>query len=166
MTGAANATFYFLRPVFTADPEFRLYTAADLRDEAAGDREEAIFTARLWGGAIRAAAMTKRFTLRAATLALRALGLAYEALLRQHDRRLARDLIARMRRLDAEELLRRVEGREFGPEMWELRRELRDMRTRLSFDPILCFELPERPGELWFEAHWFEGRDGRLYVGY
>jgi len=165
-TGAADATFYFLRPVFTADPEFRLYTPADLREEAAGDRDEAIFTARLWGGPIRAADATRRLGLRAATLVLRGFCRLYEALMRRHNRRMAQNLIARMRHLDTEELLRRVEKLPSGTEMIEFQRELRDMRTRLSIDPILCFELPHRPGELWFEAHWFEGRDGRLYVGY
>ena len=33
-------------------------------------------------------------------------------------------------------------------------------------DLVLAFELPDRPGELWFEAHWFIGRDARTYVHY
>lgn len=39
-----------------------------------------------------------------------------------------------------------------------------DLQRRFEYDPVLCFELPEKPGELWFESHWFEGSDGRMYV--
>lgn len=41
-----------------------------------------------------------------------------------------------------------------------------DLQRRFEVDPVLCFELPDNPGELWFESHWFEGSDGRMYVHY
>jgi hypothetical protein len=43
---------------------------------------------------------------------------------------------------------------------------LAELRRRIVIDPVLAFELPDRPGELWFEAHWFIGRDARTYVHY
>jgi hypothetical protein len=43
---------------------------------------------------------------------------------------------------------------------------LAELRRRIAVDPVLAFELPDRPGELWFEAHWFIGRDARTYVHY
>jgi hypothetical protein len=43
---------------------------------------------------------------------------------------------------------------------------LDDLRRRITIDPVLAFEVTSRPGELWFEAHWFAGNDGRTYVHY
>jgi hypothetical protein len=175
MTAAPHATFYFLRPVFTFDPEFRLYTADDLRDEAAGDRDEAIFAARLYGGAIRTAAWMRnrardaaRLALRGATLAVRGTAILTGAPARRRarSRELAEVYFRLHGRHGIDELIARTNGSDFDAEMVEFRRALRDLRARLPLDPILCFELPERPGELWFESHWFQGQDGKLYVAY
>jgi hypothetical protein len=65
-----------------------------------------------------------------------------------------------------DELIARTSGSDLDVEMTEFRRAMRDLRARLPLDPILCFELPHRPGELWFESHWFQGQDGKLYVAY
>ena len=43
---------------------------------------------------------------------------------------------------------------------------LEELRRRITIDPVLAFEVESRPGELWFEAHWFEATDGRTYVHY
>jgi hypothetical protein len=175
MLAAPHATFYFLRPVFTFDPEFRLYTAEDLRTEADGDRDEAIFAARLYGGPIRAMAWVRDcandaacLAVRGATLAVRGAAILTGAPIRRRERsRELADLYFRLHgRHGIDELIARTSGSDFDAEMVEFRRALRDLRARLPLDPILCFELPERPGELWFESHWFQGQDGKLYVAY
>jgi hypothetical protein len=167
--------FYFLRPVFTFDPEFRLYTADDLRGEAAGDRDEAIFAARLYGNAIRSAAWARRrlrdaarLAMRGATLALRGAAILTGAPARRRtrSRQIAEQYLRLHGRAGIEELIARTSGSDLDVEMAEFRRALRDLRARLPIDPILCFELAERPGELWFESHWYHGQDGRLYVAY
>ena len=43
---------------------------------------------------------------------------------------------------------------------------LDELRRRMTIDPVLAFEVAGRPGELWFEAHWFAANDGRTYVHY
>jgi hypothetical protein len=177
LMAAPQATFYFLRPVFAFDPEFRLYTAADLREEAAGDRDEAIFAARLYGPTIRAAAGTMRGLraaargaahagLRAATFTMRLLAWLQGPPLGAAARKRAAEFKRLHRRADMEVLIGRDSGGDFDVEIIEFRRAVRDLRARLVIDPILCFETPEQPGVLWFESHWYEGQDGKLYVAY
>ena len=48
-------------------------------------------------------------------------------------------------------------------ELTQVYREIQELR---NWDPILCFELNNRPGDLWLEAHWFESQDGKSYVHY
>ena len=48
----------------------------------------------------------------------------------------------------------------------ELKRVFREIESLRNWDPVLCFELKDRPGKLWLEAHWFEGTDGKTYVHY
>lgn len=177
MNAAPHATFYFLRPVFTFDPEFRLYTADDLRREAAGDRDDAVFAARMYGSAIRSAAWVKqrcydiarlatRLAVRVATFAVRGGAFMAGEPFRLRSRRLPEEFYRLHGRLDIDELIARTRGSALDDEVVEFRRAMRDLRMRLPLDPILCFELPERPGELWFESHWFHGQDGKLYVSY
>ena len=173
MMAAPDATFYFLRPVFVADPEPRLYTASDLREEAEADRDDAVFAARLYGSTIRAAAWTQRrirdvarWGLRGATLGMRGMAWLLGARRRAESRRLAAEFHARVGRRGLDDFLARTMRSDLEREVADFRRALVDLRTRLPIDPILCFEIPHRPGELWFEAHWFEGRDGKTYVSY
>jgi hypothetical protein len=173
LTAAPRATFYFLRPVFKTEPYFRLCGAGELREEAEADRDDAIFAARLYGGPIRAAAWCRRrvvdaarIGVRASTLAVRVAAWLYGAPLRARSRRLADEFHARYGRGGLDDFLSRTSGSGLAAEVAEFRRALLDLRARLPIDPILCFELSSRPGELWFEAHWYEGRDGRTYVAY
>ncbi len=172
MNAAPEATFYFLRPVFVVDPWLRLYTADDLREEADADRDDAIFAARLYGGAIRGVAWSRRrvrdairWSVRGATAAVRGAARALGAP-PPTARQRAFEFHARMGRRGLDDFLLRTMRADLDTELAEFRRAVLDLRTRLPIDPILCFELPDRPGELWFEAHWFEGRDGKTYVGY
>lgn len=166
----ASATFYFLRPVFAAEPTFRLCTADELRREAHFDRLDAMRLARHFGWAIRTKAWMTAKCEAAALFALRELVRAVESLSWDLSPLPAGDRIdPHTRRRLQREIERRLERTEsLGLEVESRRLEfaLAELRRRIVIDPVLAFELPERPGELWFEAHWFVGRDGRTYVHY
>ncbi|MCA9239049.1 MAG: hypothetical protein KDA37_02565 [Planctomycetales bacterium] len=129
MDAFPSATFYYLEPVFTRQPALRLYTADELREEAAGDRRDAEVLACRYGALFR----------------------MHHWLCRQRDR--------------VEQTLNRWAD-QFDEMMVARRQPQMAPSPHWSFDPILCFELPEEPGRLWFEAHWYEGVDGRTYVHY
>ncbi len=173
MTAAPGATFYFLRPTFTTVPYFRLYTAQDLREDAEIDRGDAVFAARLYGWAFRAAEASRRAAVAGGRLALRgsiAAVNAAAALIRRLNRSGGLDLRDRLdTHVFAELLETELTGStitETGTQADELRRAIAELRFYASIDPVLCFETPDRPGELWFEAHWYEGQSGRTYVHY
>ena len=165
-----EARFFFLQPVFTSIPYRRLYTAADLREDAVIDQETAEFMARYYGGVFRGAERTKRFmvalarqSLRLATRvvdAVNCLGAPYERHRIRHRIRHAEALPA----AELESLLGRAGGLGLDDEAQALRSALMELRTQFRYDPVLCFELPHRPGELWFESHWFVSSAGRTYV--
>lgn len=129
MDAFPTATFYFLEPVFTRQPALRLYTADELREEAAGDQRDARLLARRYGMLFR----------------------SHHWLCRQRDR--------------VEQTLNRWAD-QFEEMVTPRRQPQLAPSPHWAFDPILCFELPEEPGKLWFEAHWYEGADGRTYVHY
>jgi hypothetical protein len=164
-----QATTYLLQPVFVSDPAVRLFSPEELRREAEGDRREVMWFARRFGWAFRSLAYSRR-QLRAAG---RATGRAAGKLLEMFAARLRTRRPLRRIELDtasywiARGTLTSLSERavEQGRDGEALR--FRELIGRLSeIDPVLCFELPEQPGELWFESHWFEGVDGRRYVHY
>lgn len=170
------AKFYLLEPVFTSEPYFRLYTADDLREEAAGDRQVVGQMVRHFGWWYRTVERCKTASRRLASLAMRSMAAFAESLAKQFVPRsratLSRSELARLLR-DGEqtgEILstwaRSSETRTLDDDRRRLQRAIDELRWRASIDPVLCFELPERPGELWFESHWFTGADGRRYVHY
>lgn len=48
----------------------------------------------------------------------------------------------------------------------ELRVVYQEIQELRRWDPITCFEVRNRPGDLWLEAHWFENPDGKHFVHY
>jgi hypothetical protein len=170
MDAFASATFYFLRPVFVMEPTFRLCTADELRREAYFDRLDAMRLARYFGWAIRTQAWLAAKRDAAALFALRRLVRAVEALSWDLAPLPAGDRIDPLtrRRLQREFVRRRERAESLGlaAESRRLEMALTELRRRIVIDPVLAFELPDRTGELWFEAHWYVGRDGRTYVHY
>ncbi|MCA9261428.1 MAG: hypothetical protein KDA61_19565 [Planctomycetales bacterium] len=173
MSSFPEATFYFLRPVFTCDPELRLFTPADLAEEVRLDRDNALFSARLYGPAIRASHFAAHHVCGAASVCwarAKSFSAALAKKLEPSARTRAREAL---REIDPARLphgfVREVE-REFrlGAEtdVEAVRRATQRLREHQAIDPVLCFELPRQPGKLWFEAHWFDGRDGKRYVHY
>jgi hypothetical protein len=170
MNAFAAATFYFLRPVFVIEPCFRLATVDELRREAYFDQFDAMRRARQLGWAYRGQhwLAVKRDTarlraLRALTRAVEELtwavaptvpGMAIDVATRRRLRRQFRQRLARTESLGLVQESRRLEF------------ALRELQRRITIDPVLAFEVASRPGELWFEAHWFAGNDGRTYVHY
>lgn len=167
----SGATFYFLRPVFVVDPCYRLATADELRREAHFDEFDALRIARRFGCAFRMqqwasgkARDVKLVAMRTATRLLESLtwelspalpfGAPLDSITRRRLRRQYTERLARTQTLGLAEESRR------------LSRAIEDLRRRVTIDPILCFEIPRRAGELWFEAHWYTGCDGRMYVHY
>jgi hypothetical protein len=169
MDAFPGATFYFLRPVFVAEPYPRLCLPAELREEAHFDEHDAFRMTRWLGWAFRGQARLAALARRAAIRALRGMTRMTEAL---------NDLLGPTlpTRTTFDPMLRRriqsrIEGRlalteSLGLEVesQRLRWALEELRRRVSVDPVLCFELPYRPGVLWFEAHWYDGIDGQTYV--
>jgi hypothetical protein len=170
MDAFASATFYFLRPVFVTEPTFRLSTADELRREAHFDRLDAIRRARHFGWAFRTQAWLAAKRDAAALFALRGLVRAVETLTWDLAPRPAGDRIEPQtrRRLQGEfgRRLVRAESLGLAAESRRLEMALAELRRRIVIDPVLAFELPDRPGELWFEAHWYVGGNGRTYVHY
>lgn len=171
MDAFPTATFYYLRPVFTVDPYPRMYTAVDLRQEAATDRENIIAATRVHGWAIRSAAWTRRRVTDAARLGLRGVtsvlnGINYLTLpvQRRHLMRMARSAESLKWQSDLEGLAARADHLGLEKEAREFRQAALRLQATFAFDPILCFEVKSRPGRLWFEAHWYLGQDGRTYV--
>lgn len=169
MDAFATAKFYFLRPVFVTEPCFRLCTAAELRREAYFDQFDAMRRARHFGWAYRSQDWLRAKRDAASLLALRTAtrlveeltwtlsptapgNLAIDPATRRRLRRQFRDRLARTESLGLVRESRRLEI------------ALDELRRRITIDPVLCFETASRPGELWFEAHWFAGNDGRTYV--
>jgi hypothetical protein len=70
----------------------------------------------------------------------------------------------RLLRKRLEDRLARTNSRGFAVESLRLELAVEELRRRITADPVLAFEVPSRPGELWFESHWYVGRDGRTYV--
>jgi hypothetical protein len=168
-----RATFYYLRPVFTADPTARMYTADDLRREAASDCENIVAATRVHGWAIRTADWSRRRLIDAARLALRGAtrlldGIEYVLAPVQRRRlmRMARTADALERRTDLAELADRADHLGLDREAHEFRRAALRLQATFDFDPLLVFEVKSRPGQLWFESHWYVGQDGRTYVHY
>lgn len=167
------AKFYLLEPVFTMEPYYRLYTAGDLRTEAAGDRAECERLAWQWGWAHRTGQWAGERAREAGATLLRGAAWALEQLARPVARRSstvphldADDFAAILADETLVELARRADGHGRGGDAQRLKRAVQELRWRVSIDPVLCFELEVRPGELWFEAHWYTGMDGRRYVHY
>jgi hypothetical protein len=167
------ATYHYLRPVFTADPFPRLYTAADLRREAQTDRQNIIEATRVHGWAIRARARARRAAVAAASFGLRAATRAMDTLYLMSvpiERRMLARLASRSEQLrerdDLAGLAQRADELGLVREAQEFRRAALRLQATFDFDPILCFEVNSRPGQLWFEAHWYRGQDGRTYVHY
>ena len=164
-----NARFYFLQPVFTSVPHRRLYTADDLREDAAIDRDNAIFAARLYGDLFRSIDWSRqrlldlaRCGLRLATRSVDALNYLISPYPRHRARRRPRrDWVSPA---DLTALVGRTRGLGLDDEALALRSSLLELRTQFRYDPVLAFEVAERPAELWFEAHWFAGHSGRTYV--
>jgi len=171
MDAFAGATFYFLRPVFVTEPCFRLCAAGELRREAHFDQFDALRQARLLGWAYRTQHWLAAKRDAAALLALRTFtrmieelawslaptapgNLAIDSATRRHLRRQLGMRLARTEALGLVQESRRLEM------------ALGELRRRITIDPVLAFEVASRPGELWFEAHWFAGDDGRTYVHY
>jgi hypothetical protein len=164
----ASATFYFLRPVFVTEPTFRLSTADELRREAHLDQLDAMRLARHFGWAFRSQVWLAAKRDAAALFALRTLVRSVEALTWDLAPIPAGDRIDPLtrRRLQREfgRRLERTESLGLAAESRRLKFALAELQRRIVIDPVLAFELPDRPGELWFEAHWYVGRDGRTYV--
>jgi hypothetical protein len=165
-----SATFYFLRPVFVAEPTFQLCTADELRREAYFDRLDAMRRARYFGWAFRTQAWLAAKRDAAAVLALRVLTRTVEALTWDLPTLPVRDPIKPRtpHPLRHQYTYRPDPTRSLGliAERRRLEFALTELRRRMAVDPVLAFELADRPGELWFEAHWFIGRDARTYVHY
>lgn len=165
----AAATFYFLRPVFVTEPTFRLLPADELRREAHFDQFDAIRRARHLGWLYRSQAWLRRKRDAAAFHTLRTLTRIVETLAWEITPVQARTIDPAIRRRVRHELEARLETAEYYGLARESRRlevALEELRRRITIDPILAFEVASRPGELWFEAHWFEATDGRTYVHY
>ena len=167
------AKFYLLEPVFTSEPYFRLYTPEELREEAAGDRRVSEQIARHFGWAHRAADWTRARGRDLAGIAMRAAAWTIEQLSRDvipgsepHVHPHADELAALLADDTLVELARRADRHGLDRDARRLRRAIEELRWRMSIDPVLCFELEDRPGELWFEAHWFTGANGKRYVHY
>jgi len=170
------AKFYLLEPVFTSEPYFRLYTADDLRQEAEGDRQAVEKIVRHFGWSYRMADWCRARSRELAGAAMRATATVLEGLAKQFVPRsratLSRSDLARLLR-DGEQTddivsrwARSSEARSLDDDRRRLQRAIDELRWRASIDPVLCFELPDQPGQLWFESHWFTGADGRRYVHY
>ncbi len=169
MDAFAAATFYFLRPVFVAEPCLRLATVGELRREAYFDEFDSLQRARRLGWAYRSQAWLAEKRDAAILAALRTTTRAVEELTwtvsprlpgnapidAATRRRLRRQLRERLARTESLGLVRESRRLEFAIE---------DLRRRITIDPVLAFEVASRPGELWFEAHWYAGIDGRTYV--
>ena len=169
MDAFPGATFYFLRPLFVADPYPRLCLPAALRQEAWFDQHDAFRTAHWLGWSFRAQVRLAALARRAATKCVRAMSQMTDSLNRLLSSELpaanVRDLaLRRPLRQRLESRLAEAESLGLEVEIQRLRWSLEELRRRVSIDPILCFELPERSGVLWFEAHWYDGVDGRTYV--
>ena len=80
MDAFAEATFYFLRPVFVTEPCFRLATVDELRREAYFDQFDAFRCARQFGWAFRTQSWLARKRNAAALFALRSATQLVEAL--------------------------------------------------------------------------------------
>lgn len=166
------AKFFLLEPVFTSDPYYRLYTSEDLRTEAAGDQRVCEQIAWQLGWAHRAGKWTTERAEQLAAMAMRGAAwaielLATELLPARRAHPLHADELAAMLADDTlSELARRADQHGLEHDAKRLRRAIEELRWRTSIDPVLCFELEDRPGELWFEAHWYTGMDGRRYVHY
>lgn len=167
------AKFYLLEPVFTMEPYYRLYTASDLRTEAAGDRAECQRLAWQWGWAHRAGKWTGERAREVGAAMLRCAARTLEQLARPIARQPAAvphlsadDMAAILADETLVELARRADRHGRDHDAQRLKRAVQELRWRVSIDPVLCFELAERPGQLWFESHWYTGMDGRRYVHY
>lgn len=166
MEAFPQATTYLLQPVFMSDSSVRLFSAGELRLEAEGDRREVLAIARRFGWAFRAIAAARRKVRDACLFLLRIVTQELERLAPPPTRRQRFDwneagywrarqtLTAMSQRAEEQGLLEEVV-------------RFREALGRLAeIDPVLCFELPDKPGELWFESHWFQGIDGKRYVHY
>ncbi len=221
-----EATFYFLQPVFTTHRGFtELYSAGDLREDAAIDRDNVIFASRAYGWLFRSAAFAEdrlndirdhakacvrkvrhawyryrehreRLSVRRAAAdavslhreraehfyrRARQLGLRDEArLLKQAleqidavliqmriDSLAGSGFVAPASRHEIDRVVKRAHAQGTTTNERALKRSVRrEFEMLRRFDPILCFELPDRPSELWFEAHWYVGVDRKTYVHY
>jgi hypothetical protein len=171
MDAFTSATFYFLRPVFIAEPSLRLATVDELRREAHFDRFDAFRRARHFGWAYRSQAWLAEKRDAAALATLRALTRCVEELTWTLSPTIPGnmpiDTLTRRRlRRQLRHRLERTESLGLVKESLRLQFALDDLRRRITIDPVLAFEVASRPGELWFEAHWFAGNDGRTYVHY
>ncbi|QDU56051.1 hypothetical protein [Aeoliella mucimassa] len=173
MTAHPLAKFYLLEPVFTPDDGYRLLTADELREEAHGDRQDSQRLAKCLGWAYRSLAWSQARRRDLAALAMRTAANTAELLAKHlapvtEPRRSRRE--GRFGRVVPRDVVGDWIDTEHGfgltRDARRFRRAMQELQWRVSFDPILCFELPEEPGELWFEAHWYTGADGRRYVHY
>jgi len=167
----AAATFYFLRPVFANEPSFRLSTVAELRREAYFDQFDAFRRARHFGWAYRMQRWLGEKRDRAKLAALRLLvrsveTLAWELMPGLPNARGIDPATRRHLRRQLEKRLQRTEELDLARESRRLRVAIEELQRRVTIDPVLAFEVASRPGELWFEAHWYTGADARTYVHY
>ena len=151
-----EATFYFLRPMFMADGSGELCLGDSLRWDEKEDREYAIFLARLYGWYFRRREQCRQAARIAAACALEVATTWIRRASRNADRR---DMPMPTAVFESDTDRLKKAAAEFQATLSELERHV-------AIDPILCFELPQSPGKLWFEAHWYLGCDDRLYVHY
>lgn len=157
-----DATFYYLEPVFASEPTMRLFPADELRAEAAGDQQDAFMLARNYGAFFRARAWAGEQRTRCGAALAAAAERVEDAVLELSARLLPQP--ASLRHLEASYAVAVRLGQQ--DEAERLQRTIRRVRWHMTFDPILCFELPGEPGRLRFEAHWYVGTDGKTYVHY
>ena len=158
MDAFASATFHFLRPVFVTEPDFRLCAVDELRREAYFDQFDALRQARLSAGPIGHRPGSRQRDA-AALLALRTFTRMVEelawTLAPTAPGNLAIDSATRRRCAASSDRLARTDAAGLVQESRRLEMALSELRRRITIDPVLAFEVASRPGELWFEAHWF-----------
>ena len=163
------AKFYFIRPVFNAEASFDLQSPAELRAEAAGDERVALQIARRFGWVHRSERWASQQAARAGRAAVDFAGHCVDklmALLLANDNEWIDPVAAATRQGSLARLANEAEADGRPDDAQRFRATIAELRRRMDIDPVLCFELPDKPGQLWFEAHWFDGVDGRRYVHY
>ncbi len=128
----------------------RLVSARHTDEDVEIDREEAIFAARMYGWAFRTVDLARRrafdavrIGVQTVTKAVEKLNYLLEPVERRRIIRLARARDALLRRNDLDRLADKADQWGMELEAQQLRRAISELRY--SFDPILCFEVADRP---------------------